>query len=404
MHRVAITGVGIISALGNTPDAVSQSLYAGRSGIIVDDERVKLGFNSPLTGIIRDFDPAERLNRKQRKSMTEHAIHTHAAVMDALSMAALDPEDWQNEETGLVIGCDSSCIAAVEQTQSVKEHGSTERIGSGAVFRSMTSNVTLTLNTLLKTQGAAWTLSSACASGGHAVGQAAMLIATGQQQRMICGGAQEINWESMCSFDCLGAFASGSHSPEKACRPFDTYRTGLVPSGGAAALVLENYALAEARGATIYGEVCGYGFSSDGADISTPSASGLARAGAKALAMAGLSPRDIDYVCAHATATIAGDAAEAANLKLLFDGCAPVISSTKGMTGHELWMSGSSQAVYVTLMARDGFIAPNINLDRLMPEAEGLHVTPDVVERPPRIALLNAAGFGGTNSCLVLRF
>lgn len=404
MHRVAITGIGIISVLGNTVDTVSPALYAGKSGIVLDEERTSLGFASSLTGSINNFDPTARLSRKQRKSMTEHAIQAHAATMEALEMSGLQPEDWQNEHTGLIFGCDSSTMAALEQVQLLKDRGDTGLIGSGAIFRSMTSNVTMTLNTLLKTRGAAWSLSSACSSGGHAIGQAFTLIATGQQNRVICGGAQEINWQSMCSFDGLGAFAANSDTPSQACRPFDRDRDGLVPSGGAATIILEQYDRAVSRGAKILGEVIGYGFSSDGENLSTPSMTGLSTAGAKALQCAGTNPREIEYVCAHATATPAGDSAEAANLKTLFNDCSPVISSTKSMTGHELWMSGASQVVYSTLMARDGFIAPNINLDTLTPEAEGLNITARTIERAPRSVLCNSAGFGGTNSCLVLKF
>ncbi|MBI9080482.1 MAG: beta-ketoacyl-[acyl-carrier-protein] synthase family protein [Pseudodesulfovibrio sp.] len=404
MYKVAITGIGIISVLGNTVDTVSSSLYKGQSGIVIDEDRVELGFESPLTGIINDFDPATRLSRKQRKTMTYHAIQAHAATLDALEMSGLQPEDWQNDQTGLIFGCDSSSIAAIEQVRILKEKGNTGLIGSGAVFRSMTSNVTMNLNMLLKTRGAAWSVSSACSSGGHAIGQAFTLISTGQQDRVICGGAQEINWESMCSFDGLGAFTSNTDAPAKACRPFDKNRDGLVPSGGAASIVLERYDHAKARGAHILGEVCGYGFSSDGEQLSNPSTTGLSIAGAKALKWAKIAPKDIDYVCAHATATPAGDSAEAANLRNLFEGCSPTISSTKSMTGHELWMSGASQVVYSTIMARDGFIAPNINLETLTPEAEGLHITPTTIERAPRSVLCNSAGFGGTNSCLVLKY
>ncbi|MGL1862121.1 MAG: beta-ketoacyl-[acyl-carrier-protein] synthase family protein [Pseudodesulfovibrio sp.] len=404
MHSVVITGIGIISVLGCTLESVAKALYVGQSGIVVDKERIELGFESPLTGQIADFDPTARLSRKERKTMAEHTIQAHAATMDALTMSGLQPEDWQNDQTGLIFGCDSSSIAAIEQVRLLKERGNTGLIGSGVIFRSMTSNITMNLNTLLKTQGAAWSLSSACSSGGHAIGQAATLIATGQQERVICGGAQEINWESMCSFDGLGAFASNTDESGKACRPFDRDRDGLVPSGGAATVLLERRDLAEARGATILGKITGYGFSSDGETLSTPSSTGLSRAGANALRMADKTPNDIDYVCAHATATPAGDFAEAANLKHLFDGCSPIISSTKSMTGHELWMSGASQVVYCTLMAQNGFIAPNINLENMTPEAEGLNITPTTMERAPKNVLCNSAGFGGTNSCLVLKF
>ncbi len=404
MHRVAITGVGIISCLGNDRETVGRALRQGKSGIVFDPERQALGFRSPLTGVIRDFEPSRHLSKKQRKTMPDFAVWTHAAAMDALEQAGLAPEAIRNEETGLIFGCDSSCIAAVEQTRSLQQSGETRSIGSGLVFRSMTSSVTMNLNTLLGTRGACWSIASACSSGGHAVGQAADLIALGRQQRVICGGAQEINWESMCSFDGLGAFSVRTDEPSVACRPFDAGRDGLVPSGGAAALVLERYDLARARGATILGEVISYAFSSDGDHISVPSRDGLQRAMRKAMEQARLQPADIDYLCAHATSTPAGDAAEAENIRAVFGAKTPPVSSLKSMTGHELWMSGASQVVYTTIMARRQFIAPNINFREPDVATAGLNIVTEAIPRAPENVLCNAAGFGGTNSCLLLRF
>ena len=206
MYRVAITGIGIISCIGNNIQQVADSLRKGKSGIVVDDNRIHLGFRSPLTGIIQHFNPTDYLTRKHRKTMTTFTIQTYAAVKQALYMAALNEEEIENKDTGLIFGCDSSCISAVEQVELLRKFGETKSIGSGLVFRSMNSNITMNLNTILKTKGACWTISSACSSGGHAIGQAADIIALGRQHRVICGGAQEINWESMCSFDALGAF------------------------------------------------------------------------------------------------------------------------------------------------------------------------------------------------------
>ena len=383
---------------------VSEALRQGQSGIVVDEERRKLGFRSPLTGRVLGFDADSVLSRKQRKTMPDFAIQAYKAAQDAITMARLASEEVQNDETGLIFGCDSSCIAAIEQVDLLRERGETKLIGSGQVFRSMTSCVTMNLNTLLQTRGACWTISSACSSGGHAIGQAADLIALGRQQRVICGGAQEINWESMCSFDALGAFSVRTDEPFRASRPFDAQRDGLVPSGGAAALVLERYDLARERGATILGEVLSYAFSSDGQHLSVPSQGGLRRAMVKALDGAGLKPADIDYLCAHATSTPAGDAAEAANIKSVFGGRTPWISSLKSMTGHELWMSGASQVVYSTLMAQGGFIAPNINFEASDEGTEGLKIVVEPLLLAPEHVLCNSAGFGGTNSCLVLRF
>jgi 3-oxoacyl-[acyl-carrier-protein] synthase I len=404
MHRVAITGVGIVSCLGSDREQVSAALRGGRSGIVCDDERRRLGFRSPLTGAVREFDPTARLSRKQRKTMPDFAIQAFHAAGDALAMAGLADEEIRNPETGLIFGCDSSCLAAVEQVDTLRREGETKAIGSGLVFRSMTSCVTMNLNTLLQTQGACWTISSACSSGGHAIGQAADLIALGRQERVICGGAQEVNWEAMCSFDALGAFSLRLDDPQGACRPFDAGRDGLVPSGGAAAVVLERFDLARARGARILGEIGGYAFSSDGQHISVPSQGGLQRAMARAIAQAGLKPADVDYICAHATSTPAGDAAEAENILAVFGANGPWVSSTKSMTGHELWMSGASQVVYSTLMAEGGFIAPNLNFRTPDASSRHLRMAVETVDQAPEIVLCNSAGFGGTNSCLVLRF
>ncbi len=404
MNRVVITGIGIVSCLGTDTKTVGESLRQGRSGIIYDTRRAELGFRSPLTGAIEGFSPEKVLSKKQRKTMPDFAVQAYAAAMEALEMSGLAPEDIQNGETGLIFGCDSSCIAAVEQVDLLRKHGESRSIGSGFVFRSMTSTVTMNLNTLLKTRGACWTISSACSSGGHAVGQAADLIALGKQERVICGGAQEINWESMCSFDAIGAFSTNFDKPEAASRPFDKNRDGLVPGGGAAALVLEGLDAAKKRGAAVLGEVRSYGFSSDGLYLSVPSLEGLQSAMEKALKIAGMGPGDIDYVCAHATSTPLGDAVEAQAISGVFGPRTPYVSSLKSMTGHELWMSGASQVVYTAIMARQGFIAPNINFEEPDEYSEGLNIVKETIDSPPRAVMCNAAGFGGTNSCMVLTF
>jgi 3-oxoacyl-[acyl-carrier-protein] synthase-1 len=403
LHRVAITGIGIVSCLGNDLQTVGDALREGRSGVVIDPQRTKLGFRSPLTGLIQDFD-SSILSRKQRKSMPDFAVWSYASAASALELAGLDAESIQNDQTGLLYGCDSSAIAAIEQVEVLLEKGETKSIGSGQVFRSMNSTITMNLNTLFKTQGACWSLSSACSSGGHAIGQAADLIRMGRQERMICGGAQEINWQSMCSFDGLGAFSTNTARPAAASRPFDADRDGLVPSGGAASVVLERYDLAEKRGANILGELIGYGFSSDGGQLSVPSLDGINRAMLMALDQSGLAAAEIDYLCAHATSTPAGDAAEAINIRKVFGDKMPPTSSLKSMTGHELWMSGASQVVYTTIMAQQNFIAPNINYNKPCEATVGLNVIRETIPQAPTRALCNSAGFGGTNSALVLDF
>jgi len=252
-YKVAITGVGIVSCLGIGAGEVAASLREGRSGIVVDEERQALGFRSPLTGRLPEVFPERCLSRKQRKTMPDFAQNAYVAVREALDGSGLSEKDLQNPQSGLIFGCDSSCLAVVEQVDILRQYGETHKLGSGLVFRAMTSAITMNLNVLLGTQGASWTLSSACSSSGHAIGQAADLIALGRQERVVCGGAQEINWESMCSFDALGAFSTRIDNPAAASRPFDVDRDGLVPSGGAAALVLENYDLARQRGGNYFG-------------------------------------------------------------------------------------------------------------------------------------------------------
>ena len=403
MHRVAITGIGIVSCIGNNVQKAGESLRLGKSGIAIDEERIDLGFRSPLTGVIRGFKATDFLSRKQRKTMADFTIHAYASVREALDMSGLSDEEVQSSDTGLIFGCDSSCIAAVEQVALLRKHEETKYIGSGHVFRSMTSNITMNLNTILKTKGACWTISSACSSGGHAVGQAADLIALGRQHRVICGGAQEINWESMCSFDAIGAFSMRIEEPEAACRPFDSQRDGLVPSGGAAALVLEQYDLAKQRGAKILGEIKAYGFSSDGTHISVPSHEGLTTVMQKTLESANLKPSEIDYISAHATSTPVGDSIEAQSITAVFGEKTPWVSSLKSMVGHELWMAGASSVVYSIIMAQEGFIAKNLNLHEPDEDSKKLNIVTETITKAPETVLCNAAGFGGTNSCVIIR-
>ena len=403
-HRVAITGVGIVSCLGIGAGDVAASLREGRSGIVVDEERQVLGFRSPLTGRLPEVFPERFLNRKQRKTMPDFAQFAYVAVREALEQSGISEKELQNPQSGLIFGCDSSCLAAVEQVDLLRQYGETHKLGSGLVFRAMTSAVTMNLNVLLGTQGASWTLSSACSSSGHAIGQAADLIALGRQERVVCGGAQEINWESMCSFDALGAFSTRIENPATASRPFDADRDGLVPSGGAAALILENYDLATQRGATILGEVRGYGFSSDGGTLSVPSSTGLARAMRAALVDAAIEPQDVTLLLAHATSTLAGDAAEAENVRAVFGAVTPYISALKALTGHELWMAGAATAVYAVIMAQAGFMAPTINFAAPDATTTGLRILSQTIFQKPEKVLCNAAGFGGSNASLLLDF
>lgn len=403
MRRVVITGVGMVSVLGLTRDSIAQALYYGRSGIVFEPERLEQGMRSGLTGRITDFDTGRFLNRKQRKSMPDFAVQAHAAVMDALQQAQLAPEQVRYEDCGLVFGNDSSVLACLEQATALRDSGSTMGMGSGHVFRCMNSTISMNLNALLGNLGPSWTISSACASGSHAVGMAADYIRLGRLNRVICGAAQETGWQAVSAFDGLGAF-SLNPSPEHASRPFDANRDGLVPSGGAAALVLEDYALALQRGAPILGEILGFGCSSDGEGLAAPSHSGLARAMSMALSEAHVTPADIDIINAHATSTPRGDAAEAANIRAVFSSACPPVTALKSLTGHELWMSGAAQVAYAAIMSEKGFTAGTRNFAAPDVDTAGLPILTRSLDRPPGLMLCNAAGFGGSNACLVVRF
>jgi 3-oxoacyl-[acyl-carrier-protein] synthase I len=408
-RRVAITGIGIISCLGIGIDEVRESLRQSKSGIHYLQSRKDLGFQSGLSARIPEIDYKKILDRKRRKSMTEYGIWAWMAILEGLSCAGIKPESLQGDSrTGMIFGNDSSARTAVEQVEMLRESGQSTRIGSGHIFRLLNSTITMNITTILGIKGKSWTVSSACASGGMAIGQGAQLISSGQQDRVICGGAQEITWQSMCSFDALGAFASREDSPAEASRPFDKARDGLVPGGGAAAVILEDYETAKARGAEILAEVLGYGTASDGHHIVVPSGEGLENAINEAIDDSGLKPEDIDLVMAHATSTPTGDLAEVKALKNIFippekeEKNGPAITAIKGLTGHEFWMAGSAQVVYSIIMSQAGFITPIANLEEPDPEAAPLNLLKKSITARPEHILCNAAGFGGANACLVI--
>ena len=400
-ERVFITGLAAVSCLGNSLAEIEDGLRTGRSGVVLDPRRRELGFRSALTGAVNDFDPRERLDRKARKSMHESTQWCAVSALAAIEQAGIDPSSLHHPRAGLIIGNDSTSAPNVEVADAVRRDGTTQQLGSGYIFQCMNSTASMNLNALLGTQGAAWTLAAACASGAHAVGQGFMLIRSGMQDIVVTGGMQEINWESMASFDALGTFSKREDAPGAASRPFDASRDGLVPSGGAAALIIESESHLKARGGTPLVELIGYGFSSDGEHLTLPSGDGARRAIGAALGNAELKPAAIDYVNAHATSTLIGDAKEAEALRDVFGEDTPV-SSTKSMTGHECWMSGASEILYSTLMMRGGFIAPNINFERQEEGAAKINVVARTLETPLKNVLVNSFGFGGTNASVIL--
>jgi 3-oxoacyl-[acyl-carrier-protein] synthase-1 len=403
MRRAVITGLGAISCIGTTLGDISRSLREGRSGIGLDPERRARGFRCALTGLVRGFDPVERFDRKARRTMGEAAAYGCAAALDAIADARIDPTTLARPEVGTIFGNDSTCQAAEALFSGLENAGRTSALGSGHIIKVMNSTVTMNLATLLKLQGACWTVSAACASGLHALGQAAMLVASGAQDLIICGGAQETSWQGMAAFDALGALSIREEDGARASRPFDRTRDGLVPSGGGAALVVESIDSARARGARIYAEVLGYAFTCDGEHLTNPSGAGAVRSMDQALRQARVHPSEVDYVNAHATSTPIGDAVEAAAISKVFGGLGVPVSSTKGLTGHECWMAGASEVVYCLLMMRDGFIAGNAHLEKPDEASAALNLPVRSREGRARTILKNSFGFGGTNASVVLR-
>ena len=403
MRRVVITGMGIWSCLGTNLEEVRHSLYHGISGIGVDQDRIDYGFRSGLTGIVKRPQLKGLLDRRTRMGLSEEAEYAFMASKEAFQMAGIDDDYLLAHEVGVIFGNDSSAKAIVESANIMDEKHDSAMIGSGLIFQGMNSTVNMNMNTIFHLRGVNFSVSSACASGSHAIGLAYLLIKQGLQDVVLCGGAQEVNKYAMSSFDALNAFSVRMDEPTKASRPFDRDRDGLIPSGGAAGLVLEEYEHAVKRGATILAEVCGYGFSSNGGGISQPSDEGSVIAMTRAMSDAGVTPEDIDYINAHATSTHQGDMFEAMALSRLFSGKRALISSTKSMTGHECWMAGASEVVYSTLMMQHHFVAPNINFENPDEYSEPLNITAKTVETEIKTVLSNSFGFGGTNSALILK-
>lgn len=402
-RRVVITGIGIWSCLGKNIEEVKDSLYHGKSGIVLDEERIKYGFRSGLTGKVEKPSLKGLLDRRQRANMSEEAEYAFMASKQALEQAHVTEQYLLDNEIGCIFGNDSTAKAVIEGYRIMEEKHDSELIGSGSIFQSMNSTVNMNLCSIFHLRGINFTVSAACASGSHAIGLGYMMIKQGLQDMILCGGAQETNMYGMSSFDAIRTFSLRMNEPTKASRPFDKDRDGLIPSGGAAALVLEDYDHAVARGATILCEVAGYGFSSNGGGISQPSEDGSALAMQRAMNDAGVDPSDIDYINAHATSTPQGDMYEAMALARLFENEQTLISSTKSMTGHECWMAGASEMVYSIIMMQNGFVAPNINFENPDEYSEKLNIVSKTVDKELNVVLSNSFGFGGTNSALVIK-
>lgn len=403
MHRVVITGLGAWSCLGTSLDEISESLRAGRSGVVLSADRKLRGFRSGLMTRLPEMNAKAELDRRARKYMPEAALYAALACNRAVESAGLTREQVARDDVGILVGNDSSSEPLPDLMATLDEYGESRFLGSHMVIKVMNSTASMNLGPLTGARGINLTLSAACASGAHALGLAWNLIRAGSQRIVFAGGTQETNWLSMVSFDALNSFSVREDNPQAASRPFDRGRDGLIPGGGGAMLVLESLESAAARDARIFGEVVGYAFSSDGDHLTLPTGDGAARAMRGALRCAGLRPTDVDYINAHATSTDLGDRAEATAVHEVFGANGPPVSSTKGMTGHECWMAGASEMIYCALMMRDGFLAATANFTEQDEHSPKINVLDRTLACEPDTILSNSFGFGGTNACLVLK-
>jgi len=402
-RRVVITGMGIYSCIGKNLEEVRSSLYTGKSGIALDRARKEMGYRSGLTGFLERPSLKELLDRRARIMLPEQGEYAYMATLEAMQQAGIDADYITGHEMGIIYGNDSSAKPVIDAIDILREKKDTMLLGSASVFQTLNSTITMNLSTIFRLKGINFTVSAACASGSHAIGLGYHFIKTGLQDRIVAGGAQEVNINSMGNFDALSAFSVREDEPQKASRPFDRSRDGLIPSGGGATVILESLESATARGATILGEVIGYGFSSNGEHISNPTVGGPVRSLEMALRDAGTAPADIDYINAHATSTPAGDASEAKALYTVFGDAGTPLSSTKSMTGHECWMAGASEIVYSLLMMHSDFMAPNINFEAPDEDSAKLNIVKTTTEKNIDVFLSNSFGFGGTNSTLIVR-
>ncbi len=395
--------MGIYSCLGTSLDEVRDALYNGKSGIVFDPERKAMGFRSALTAKIEVPDLKKELSRSQRAFMPEQAKYAYCATVEALRNAKIDQDYLDAHEVGLLYGNDSSADPTVRAVDMIREKKDTTLCGSGAIFQSMNSTVTMNLGCIFHLKGINLTVSGACASGSHAIGLGALLIQNGLQDMVVCGGAQEVNPFSIGSFDGISAFSVREDEPTKASRPFDRDRDGLVPGGGAATVIIEEYEHAVKRGAPILAELLGYGFSSNGDHISSPNVEGPNRSLQMAIKRAGIDIREIGYVNAHATSTHVGDAQEAKAIYNIFGERTVEVTSTKSQTGHEMWMAGSSELIYSMLMMKNDFIAANLNFENPDEDSAKLLIPDKRIEKHFDTFLSNSFGFGGTNATLIVR-
>ena len=401
MKRVVITGIGIISSIGNNKEEVLASLKEGKSGIEFVPEFAEVGMRSQVAGTIK-LNPAELIDRKIYRFMGDAAAYAYLSMKEAIEDSGLTEEQVSNDRTGLVIGAGTgSAHSQLVACDAVRGPRGVKAVGPYAVTKTMASSVSACLATPYKIRGVNYSISSACATSAHCIGHAMELIQLGKQDVIFAGGAEELSWECATEFDAMGAVSTKyNETPTKASRAYDANRDGFVIAGGGAVVVVEELEHALARGAKIYAEIVGYGATSDGYDMVAPSGEGAERCMKQAMATV---KGEIEYINVHGTSTPVGDVKELGAIKNVFGENTPAISSTKSMTGHSLGAAGAHEAIYSLLMLDNGFIAPSINIEELDEQAKGLNIVTERQDKALTTVMSNSFGFGGTNACLVFQ-
>ncbi len=401
MRRVVVTGLGIVSSIGNNQNEVVESLRESRSGIEFCEEYAELGFRSQIHGSI-NIDLASLVDRKVRRFMGDGAAYNYVAMQQAIEDSGLEPSDISNERTGIVMGSGGPSTSNLVEAADILRASGVRKVGPYRVPRTMCSTNSATLATPFAIKGYNYSISSACSTSAHCVGNAAELIQWGKQDVMFAGGGEELHWSLTVLFDAMGALSSGyNDTPTKASRAYDKNRDGFVISGGAGVVVLEELEHARARGAKIYGELVGYGATSDGFDMVQPSGEGAVRC--MKMALAGLNS-PVGYINAHGTSTPVGDTREIEAVREVFGDNAPPLSSTKSLTGHSQGATGVQEVIYSLLMMKNSFIVASANIEELDPGAEGVPIVRETMNDVALDCVMsNSFGFGGTNATLIFR-
>ena len=399
MKRVVVTGMGIVSSLGNNKSEVLESLKKAKSGIEFSEKYAEMGLRSHVYGSISEIDTSDVIDRKMLRFMADAAIYNAIALDEAIKQSGLSPEIVSNERTGLIMGSGGASNQNVVEAADILREKGIKRVGPYRVPRAMGSTTSACLSTLFKIKGINYSISSACSTSAHCIGNAMEQIQLGKQDVVFAGGGEELDWSLTMLFDAMGALSSKyNDTPEKASRAYDANRDGFVISGGGGALVLESLEHAEARGAHIIAELVGYGATSDGYDMVAPSGEGAKRCMELAISTVNGS---IDYINAHGTSTPVGDMKELQAIKEVFNSKIPLIGSTKSLSGHALGAAGVNESIYSLLMLENDFVAESVNIETLDEEAEGMPIVRKTTQLKLNRILSNSFGFGGTNACLV---